>query len=192
MKKILKISIAFIAIICLISALSGCAEEEKAVYFYGVTTFKTVGSENGVFAFVPIDTCGDVRIYEQYTTLPEDLSDGDVIKMKFNSAPEIRTASVDDVPFLAFWPVPQEITIISKNVSMIQAGSDYSLTIPNDIIENIAADCGKINACDENGKCLYTFDKVSVGDEKTALNVPVKDGHKALYMLQYRLVAEKG
>ena len=192
MKKIIKLLTVFIIAICLLSTFGGCAGEEKPVYFYGVATFKSVGSENGTFAFVPIETCGDVRIYEQYTTLPEGLSGGDVIKMKFDAAPEIRNASVDDVIFLAFWPVPQEITIITKNVSMVQAGSDYLLTIPNDKVENITVDCNKIGVYDDGGKLIYTFDKVSVDGEKTTLTVPVKDGHKALSMLQYRMNAENG
>ncbi len=192
MKRFVKISIVIAACLAVIFSLCGCADQEKAVYFYGVAAFKTVGSEKGVFAFVPIETCGDVRIYEQYTTLPEGLSDGDVIKMKFDSAPEIRSASADGIAFLAFWPVPQEITIITENVGMTLTGNDYLLTIPIGDIENIAADSEKISAYDENGKLLYTFDEISVDGEKTSLTVPKADGHKALSTLQYRLVAEKG
>ena len=191
MKKTLKIIILFAAIICLVAVNCGCSEEPP-VYFYGVVSFKSVGSENGVFAYVPVDGCGDVRIYENYTTLPEGLKDGDVIKMKFESAPEIRQASVDNKYFLAFWPVPQEITIVSENVSTERTGSDYLMTIPSSKVENITENSKKIKVLDGDGKVLYTFENVAVGGEKVALTMPAKDGHKALALLEYRLVAEKG
>ena len=190
MKKVFKITIVFITAISLFTALGGCTDEENPVYFYGVASFKTVGSEEGVFAYVPIETCGDIRIYEDYTTLPEGLKEGDVIKMKFNGAPEIRNASVDDVPFLAFWPVPQEITIIASNVTIGRTGNDYLVTIPSDKIENLAPECKKIAVQSNNGDLLYTFYDFTVDDEKAKLTVLSKDGHKVLSMLEYTFIAD--
>jgi len=107
--------------------------------------------------------------------------------MGFKSAPEIRKASVDDETFLAFWPVPQEMTVIRSGVFVERTDGGYTITIPKTIVEGVEGAFDELIAR-EGDKTIYTF-RFEAEGETIKLFVDEQDGHKALACLQYELLA---
>lgn len=186
MKKIVKIILS-VTLLASIFIFEACAGDVNYVYFYGVATYKKIGGETRLFAYVPIASCGEVRIFDDV----EGVEEGDVLKMKFEGAPNVREVSENDEVYLMFLPVPTEVSSVVKGANITPTGSGYLLTLPKSVLDCSEDGATVINVYDGDGKKIATFSEVVFDAQTVGISVSESAGHRSLAMLEYTLKAEK-
>ncbi len=189
MKTLRKLTALFICL-CLAITLSACnyTEQTNPTEIYGVISFKDIDGEHGMFAFIPLDFCGEVRIYLSKTSSSsspyESYQEGDLVKLYFEDTPQIR----DLGSFQAFWYAPKTITVIKKGVKLEKNGVDYVLEIPSSLVDGEISD--KIYCYDGETK-KGVFESVIIEGDKVKINLAKGNAHTSLALLNYQLLASE-
>ncbi len=187
MKTFRKITAVCLTLILALT-LTACKYEEKTnpTDIYGVISFKEIDGEEAMFAFVPLDFCGEIRIYlsqSSSSSSPYDsYSEGDLVKMHFDDTPQIRDLGY----FKAFWYAPNEITAIKKDIKLEKSGVDYLLNIPKILVNGEVSD--KVYAYDQTLQ-KGVLDVLTVTESRIEIRLLKEKAHSSLALLEYELLA---
>lgn len=177
MKKKFKIILSIACVIATLFMVCGCDRQVPDRYMYGVIRFEEVNGETYCLAYVPADYCGNIRIHLEvdYITYPEDINDGDLVKMTFSGNPQIMQGAV----YQFFNPSPKTVEILGRGLKIEESGEDYLLYFPAEKVDGLTENSSIIDIYADE-VLVYSINHFGVADNFITAVIGKNDIFKVL------------